>query len=695
MRCMRVGRGLCFFMSRYHIGAAPLPKPGKICYYKNTKCSKTASNGMHVRGDKMQQLFIRYFCSVMTVALIFMLTLSAIMESRSAQRHMLENAGLKLDQIARTLKTNDGDLRELTTSLREDYLTRCRAFAYMIEQTPSLLESRDSLNRVKTLLNVDELHVINADGILFTGTVPEYYGMDFRSTRQTAEFLQILDHPGTVLIQDIQPNGAEQKMFQYIGVSRQDQPGIVQIGIAPIRLMEAQRRNELPHIFSMFPVEAGASLFAIDAENGVFLAHSDPSLEGRALAELGFPLVDLERGEFHGFQAFRGEKRYYLVQQYDGLLLGVGQRETALYAERGEKMLLIFCYMAMTMIIIILIINWLVKKQIVSGLHLIMDGLSQITDGKLDTVVRVSSNPEFQQLSSGINKMVGSILQATVRVSKIIDMTEMPIGVFELHGDSSRVKATGRLRRVMCWTEEEAEAFYSDQSLFLEKLKNLRKNCVRRGGDVYRICEDPEKWIRLHMASDDSAIFGVATDVTRDILEQERIEHERDYDQLTGLCNISKFKRQVCALLKKREPGIAAAVMLDLDCFKQVNDQYGHDWGDQYLRETGKFLGRISGRCLAARRSGDEFCLFFHGYASRSEIQAELEGLYKDIRTNELTFPDGSKKALAISAGLAWYGGKLGDYGSMMKAADQALYRSKQSGRGIVSEYRPDTSDAD
>ena len=104
---------------------------------------------------------------------------------------------------------------------------------------------------------MDELHVIDENGILFAGSIPLYFGMDFHTTDQTKEFLSILDDPDSYLVQEIRPNGYEQKVFQYIGVARQDQKGIVQVGMAPTRMLDAQKRNQLDYIFSRVPVDGG------------------------------------------------------------------------------------------------------------------------------------------------------------------------------------------------------------------------------------------------------------------------------------------------------------------------------------------------------------------------------------------------------------------------------------------------------
>ena len=87
------------------------------------------------------------------------------------------------------------------------------------------------------------------------------------------------------------------------------------------------------------------------------------------------------------------------------------------------------------------------------------------------------------------------------------------------------------------------------------------------------------------------AKIGLAEDVTAAVLERKRIEHERDHDILTGLYNRQAFNRVCTELFAAPERmGVAALMMMDLDNLKHINDTYGHDWGDQYIRRTGQCL---------------------------------------------------------------------------------------------------------
>lgn len=172
-------------------------------------------------------------------------------------------------------------------------------------------------------------------------------------------------------------------------------------------------------------------------------------------------------------------------------------------------------------------------------------------------------------------------------------------------------------------------------------------------------------------------------------LERRRIEHERDYDILTGLYNRQAFQRVCETLFSHPEKlGHAALVMTDLDNLKQINDTYGHDWGDQYLRQTGRCLSQsVPSATLCARLSGDEFLLFFYGYSSQEEIRVQLDKLKESLRASTSILPNGSELHISISAGVAWYPEDSTDYNTLKKYADFAMYQVKHSDKGQMKEF--------
>ena len=172
-------------------------------------------------------------------------------------------------------------------------------------------------------------------------------------------------------------------------------------------------------------------------------------------------------------------------------------------------------------------------------------------------------------------------------------------------------------------------------------------------------------------------------------LERRRIEHERDYDILTGLYNRQAFQRVCESLFANPETlGHAALLMTDLDNLKTINDTYGHDWGDQYLRQTGRCLAaNTPPGTLSARLSGDEFMLLLYGYDSRDAVREELEKLRAALQDSASILPSGSELHISISGGVAWYPEDGRDIETLKKYADFAMYQVKHSTKGQMKDF--------
>ena len=135
---------------------------------------------------------------------------------------------------------------------------------------------------------------------------------------------------------------------------------------------------------------------------------------------------------------------------------------------------------------------------------------------------------------------------------------------------------------------------------------------------------------------DGERCIGLAEDITNATVEMETIEHERDHDLLTGLINRRAFNRIMNHLFSQGKPVMktAALIMMDLDDLKYINDTYGHDYGDQYIRCAADcFITFTPKSTVVARYSGDEFFLFFYGYDSKEEIRSKIADMRAGINS--------------------------------------------------------------
>lgn len=147
------------------------------------------------------------------------------------------------------------------------------------------------------------------------------------------------------------------------------------------------------------------------------------------------------------------------------------------------------------------------------------------------------------------------------------------------------------------------------------------------------------------------------------------------FDQVTGLPNRTSFCRQVERMLVEREDdGPAALFFIDLDGFKAVNDNLGHETGDRVLIDVAAVL-RNSGVDVAARLGGDEFCLLLHGNEFRARQAAER--IVQSVAAMVTGGPTSPR--IGASIGVARTSGS--NIEAALRSADAACYRAKRSGK--------------
>lgn len=635
----------------------------------------------------MQKIFRKYAVIIITAAIVAILIVNYAIVSIGARQQQVTTFQSKIDQIIHTIQSNQVELKSISKNLDEDYLTRARAAAYVIDLQPEMLDDVKELQNLAGLLNVDEIHIIDQNGIIVNSSVTKYLGVDFHDGEQTAEFLKLLeDEEGTAyLIQKEQPNTAEQKMMKYVGVTRKGIHGIVQVGLMPTRLEEARARNTYKYIFSRFPTAKGEEYFAIDSNTGKVSACtgslSVSDLEEKYKNRL---FSNTDKGVI--LEDANGESKFVVTKQYGNMIIGATiSKENMMHGVWRDMRTTLICLVLVELIVVIFL-NVLVKKRVVNGIHEILSDLTQITNGNYDIQVKVGGNPELEELSAGIDTMVRSVLNSSDRISKIIEMSAIPLAAFEYKEGNQYVFFTSGLRDMLGFSAEEMEKLHQDPKRFFQRVQDIMKTPVEDEKDIFPV---EDKFVSIHLSMEGKDYLGVVTDTTRQVLENRRIRYENNHDHLTGLYKYSYFMQKAAKYLKNNLRGrICSCIMLDMDNFKSINDTYGHEMGDYYLKSFADILMELpKEHCFPARRSGDEFCIFTYGQRDKSEILKLLNSLWEALEQKPVQLSDKETKAIRISCGYAWTGNEEMDLKLLMRQADTALYRAKENGKDCFVEF--------
>ena len=121
----------------------------------------------------MKEAISKKLTIVIMLTMLFVLVLNLFLQIESAQENMEHNSQLMIDRIEEILNGNEEDLVRLTDSIKEDYVIRASAVAFMLKNHPDLENSQEKMQRIADLLQVDEICLFDAEGTLYGGTHPE------------------------------------------------------------------------------------------------------------------------------------------------------------------------------------------------------------------------------------------------------------------------------------------------------------------------------------------------------------------------------------------------------------------------------------------------------------------------------------------------------------------------------------------
>jgi diguanylate cyclase (GGDEF)-like protein len=346
---------------------------------------------------------------------------------------------------------------------------------------------------------------------------------------------------------------------------------------------------------------------------------------------------------------------------------------------------LLFAFLALA---IVAILAWLLGRTIVRSLRELADAAGAVSRGQFGQRVPVRGRDELATLGRAFNEMSGQLAAERGRVQDAVDRfgkalaaTHDPFTLLNVIVESA-VEATGAAGgRLVVDGEEQARAGNPDEGgkplvipLGPEGTEDAMLLLTPAGADF----GDQSRELALWLGSQASIAL-------ENVRLHRLVARQASTDGLTELANRREFEESLANEISRAERfgGNLALILADLDNFKQVNDRFGHQAGDEVLRSFADILREtVRDIDVAARYGGEEFAILLP-QTDIGGAEALAERLREAVESRPMAEALDSPVTVTSSFGVASFP-EAGTGPSLFAAADEALYRAKRAGKNCV-----------
>lgn len=353
----------------------------------------------------MKKIFRKYTILIMTFATIAILSVNGFLGAENLREQYAKEFTNKIDQIISLIHKNASEEESVEADRNAEYLTRIKAARYVIENNAQELNVENMGNLAKTM-DIAELYVVDDQGTIIHSTSEIGLGVQLANEKMSSIFLNLYNdyNPQGYLIQDVMKSTSGYAMMCYVAICREDTVGMILAGFA--EKSNSEKRNLYSVIFEQFPVGKEEEYFAIDKESGKLLGCSKgaDTTAYRNSSGLVEKYASCKEGAF--IQNGNNEPCYCVTKEYDDVIVGISIPRHELYQNLIWSMVTTLIYLSVIEGIILILLNSMINRVIIRGMHHILKDMDEIKNGNLNILVDEHATPEFETLSQGINRMV-------------------------------------------------------------------------------------------------------------------------------------------------------------------------------------------------------------------------------------------------------------------------------------------------
>lgn len=528
----------------------------------------------------------RKITGLIVIIISLMLVIEYVIQTMGNKRNAEKTEQVLLNQVIGILEKNTQDEEQLLSSLKEDYMVRAKAVAYIIDHNGSAEYDVEELNKIARLISVDEIHLFDEDGVIYSGTIPKYYGLEIDAGEQISYFKPMLEDKTATMCQDVTPNTAEGRKMMYAMTWNEDGTIMIQVGIEPLRLLAQLKQNEITKVVSDMPMYEGLNIYVANLENGEIYGATDETKIGKTLDEIGVPKSDEDLSvEKTTTKTIDGKKHYCMFKACDSYVVGVTFDTTTLSNNVVTTMTVVLIYLLLAVTAIVFTIKQLFRAN-------------NERDEQLSVLTSMS---EIYYSMHLINLAENTIMEYYA-YNQVKEATER----------SNSMDVTKISREIMHATMSDE---YLERGLEFTDVSTLAERMTGKKIISMELLGKNVGWIRMSfitIEADDAEVPKKVVCTTQIIDGEKRREESLIYrsntDELTKCYNRRAYEDDIL-----QDDGIQTEqdfvyVSMDVNGLKSVNDTLGHEAGDELIKGASECMHKcFESYGKVYRTGGDEF----------------------------------------------------------------------------------------
>ena len=583
--------------------------------------------------------------SIITV--ITALFLEAGILNNVNNKNIHKTSRVLLDQVINIIEKNEKNENEMIESLKDDYIIRAKAVSYIIDANEKAEYDVEELQKIADLVSVDEIHLFDKTGKIYSGSIPEYYGYSLDSGEQISYFKPMLSDKKLTLCQDITPNTLEGRKMMYAMTWNESGERMVQVGIEPLRLLQELKQNEISAVVGNMPMYEGMSIYVADVNSGEIYGATNEEKVGKTLDEIGIPRKNADLSiTVNDVLKIGGEKYSCSFRQSGKYVVGILYATSSNMKSNLNAILVVAVYLGLAAGFIIFMLCRVLKANREKNEQLsILSSMSGIyysmhlVDLEKNSVVEYSAKNEVKEMGQKYSKadeLMKEIMSKTVvkeYLDQVLQFTDIHTVADRMIG--KKIISGEFIGKNLGWFRTSFITIEADES----------GKPVKVIFTTQSINEEKEK--------------------------EEKLIYRSNTDELTNCYNRRAYEEDI----NKMNPEDAFVyISIDVNGLKTVNDTLGHAAGDELIQGAASCMKQCFGSYGKVYRiGGDEFVsIIFTEDNKLGEIQKDFDDTVHGWR---------GKIAEKMSVSCGYVLSKEKKWESvyeMAKTADARMYEDKE-----------------